>query len=53
MSNTTAFEESIKFKNIGFVNNQWTEIVVADDKECESITIDGVKKAKVHLSERE
>ena len=43
--NNESFDDAIKFKNIGFVNYQWTEIVVEDDEECESITIDEVKKA--------
>ena len=52
-TNTEVFEDTIKFKNIGFVNEQWTEIVVEDDEECESITTTEVKKAIIQLSERE
>ena len=39
-------------KSIGFVNHQWTEIVVDDDEECKSITINEVKKAIVQLAAR-
>ena len=45
--------DAIKFKNIGFVNHQWTEIVVDDDEECKAISTDEVKKAIIQLTERE
>ena len=51
--NEEALADTIKFKNIGFVNQQWTEIVVEDDEECESISKDEVKKAIIQLTERE
>ena len=51
--NNEFFEDTMKFKNIGFVNQQWTEIVVEDDEECGSITTDEVKKAIIQLAERE
>ena len=51
--NEETFNDSIKFKNIGFVNHQWTEIVVEDDAECQAISIDEVKKAIIQLTERE
>ena len=47
------FNDAIKYKNIGFVNHQWTEIVVDDDEECEAISADEVKKAIIQLTERE
>ena len=51
--NKEIFEDTMKFKIIGFVNYEWTEIVVEDDEECESITAEEVKKAIVQLTERE
>ena len=35
------------------MNHQWTEIVVEDGEECESITTDEVKKAIIQLAGRE
>ena len=51
--NKETFDDTIKFKNIDFVNYQWTEIVVEDEEECEAITIDEAKKAIIQLAERE
>ena len=47
------FEESIKFKNIGFVNYQWTEIVVEDDEKCDEIERETVKRVIIQMSQRE
>ena len=52
-TNPEFFENTMRFKNIGFVNEQWTEIVVEDDEECESITTTEVKKAIIQLTERQ
>ena len=51
--NEETFNDAIKCKNIGFVNYQWTEIIVEDDEECEAISTDEVKKAIIQLTERE
>ena len=41
------------FKNVGFVNRKWTEIVVEDEEECEQLERDKVKEAIIQLSQRE
>ena len=46
-------EESSKFKNIGFMNYQWTEIKVEDDEECDEIEKEEVKRAIIQMSQRE
>ena len=51
--NGETLNDAIKFKNIGLVNHQWTEIVVNDDEECEAISTDEVKRAIIQLTERE
>ena len=49
-SHTT--KESI-FKNVGFVNRKWTEIMVQDEEECGQLERQDVKKAIIQLSQRE
>ena len=51
--NNDILEDTIKFKNIGFVNNKLTEIVVENEEECESITTEEVKRAIIQLTQRE
>ena len=41
------------FKNVGFVNRKWTEIVVEDEEECEQLERNKVKEAIIQLSQRE
>ena len=41
------------FKNVGFVDQKWTEILVEDEKECEELEREEVKKAIIKLSKRE
>ena len=41
------------FKNVGFVNRKWTEIIVEDEEECEQLERDKVKEAIILLSQRE
>ena len=41
------------FKNVGFVNYKWTEILVEVEAECEELEREEVKKAIIQLSKRE
>ena len=41
------------FKNVGFVNRKWTEIVVEDEEECEALERNKIKEAIIQLSQRE
>ena len=41
------------FKNVGFVNRKWTEILVGDEEECDQLERDEVKKAIIQMSQRE
>ena len=45
--------EISKIKYIGFVNYKWTEILVEDDEECNSIDPDEVKMAIIQMMKRE
>ena len=41
------------FKNVGFVNRMWAEILVDDEEECDQLKKEEVKKAIIQLSQRE
>ena len=49
-------KEEIKeaiFKNVGFVNRKWAEILVEDEEKCEQLESEEVKKGIIQLSKRE
>ena len=41
------------FKNVGFVNYKWTDVVVDDEEECNVIARDEVKRAFIQINARE
>ena len=41
------------FKNVGFVNRKWTEILVDDEEECVQLKREEVKESIIQLSQRE
>ena len=41
------------FKNVGFVNYKWTEIVVGDEEECMEVAREEMKEVIIRMSKRE